>query len=76
MSPPVGWLPRRAATRLTYSAVLMSEVVACAVCGDSVEVDPTLVVTQTREPIYGTAPGRGAVHAEGRVVHQCSEGRY
>src|SRR5579864_3723750 len=69
---PSVWLTRRAATRSTYSAALMNDLVTCAVCGESVEVDRTLVITQTREPIYGTAPGRGAVHAEGSVVHQCS----
>jgi hypothetical protein len=55
---------------------LMSDTVECAVCGAPVEVDLVFVVTQTQEPIYGAAPGRGAIHEDGRVVHQCADGQY
>jgi hypothetical protein len=54
----------------------MSEIVVCAVCGEQVAVDLESVVTQTRQPVFGPAPGRGAVHQDGRVIHECVEGRY
>jgi len=54
----------------------MVDTIECAVCREPVEVDLALVVTQTQEPIFSDAPGRGTIHEEGRVVHQCAYGQY
>ena len=54
----------------------MSETVACAVCGEQVEVDVEQAVVQTRQPMFGPELGRGTILEQGRVVHECEAGRY